>query len=60
MAAMWQWVISHPEIVVWGVLSIVGAVLPEQSRAGQLARRWASDIKGPASVTAKSTSEVTK
>lgn len=47
MHSVFAWVASHPEVLVWAVLSLVGALTPAGSRTGQLARRWASDLRGP-------------
>lgn len=46
MQALLNWIVSHPELVGWAVLSAVGALWPD-SRVGSLARRWASDLRGP-------------
>lgn len=46
MKPLLDWIVSHPELVGWALLSTVGALWPE-SRMGQLARRWASDLRGP-------------
>lgn len=45
-----NWIASHPELVGWALLSVIGALWPE-SRIGSLARRWASDLRGPKTAT---------
>ena len=47
MSAASAWCVSHPEIILWAALSMLGALAPSDSRIGALARRWASDLRGP-------------
>jgi hypothetical protein len=43
---MAAWLTNHPELAVWLVLTVIGACLPAESRAGAFIRRLTTDLAG--------------